>query len=96
MSVETLDGIPQIAKHEAWSYETEVRLVATVNKLVFGPKMGEITAIRIPFSYSKEFVANRVFDSPIADSFGKYHNSLLRGTVEWDLCSNCAAKDPTR
>lgn len=92
ISADAFGFISPIAKHEAWKYENEVRLVASVPKLALGIEEPEITAIRIPFSCSDGFADTRVFNSPIADSSGRYRDSLLHGTVEWNLCSNCPAK----
>ena len=86
-----LAGISHVAKHEAWSYEAEVRFVACVDKRALGDREAEITAVRVPFSYGESFVSERVFDSPMAEPPGSYRDSLLRGTVEWDLCGGCDA-----
>ena len=93
ITTEAFRFISPVAKHEAWKYENEVRLVATVRKLVLGAREPEITAIKVPFTHSKDFINSRVFNSPIADSSGMYRDSLLRGTVEWDLCSNCIVRN---
>lgn len=92
ISAEALGSITQIAKHEAWSYESEVRLVASISKLDLGRKASEITAIRMPFPISEKLLNERVFDSPVATSNGEYLDSTLQGTVDWNLCSQCKLK----
>lgn len=84
-----LTGMSQIVKHAAWSYETEVRLTATVSKLALDNKASKITAIRIPLVPDESFVRSRVFDSPVSDGNGDYCDSELLGTVAWDLCKDC-------
>lgn len=89
ISADNLESISQIAKHEAWSYETEVRLVAAIDKLTLAGNASKITAIKIPFQQSENLVKERVFDSPVASTRGEYRDSMLQGTVDWDLCSGC-------
>lgn len=84
--------IAQLAKHKSWSYENEVRLVASVNKLKLGTKWSRISFIKIPISVTNDFIANRVFDSPVSDEFGIFRDSELVGTVDWDLCAGCEYK----
>ena len=86
---EAFDGIKQIMKHQSWSYEEEVRLVATINTDDFENRASHIKCIKIPLEFSDAFVSGRVFDSPVADGFGAYCDSELRGTVIWNLCANC-------
>jgi hypothetical protein len=86
---EAFRGIEQITKHRSWSYEKEVRLVASVNKQSLGNKASKITAIRAPLKFTQKFVEERVFDSPVSDGHGKYLDSELQGTVDWNLCSDC-------
>lgn len=92
MSADAFQGIQQVAKHKAWSYEAEVRLIARVNKRMLGGKASKVSAIRIPFPCDEGFVSSRVFDSPVSDAEGKYRDSELRDTVQWDLCSRCPKK----
>lgn len=86
---QAFEGVKWLAKHEAWSYEKEVRLVATVSKLDLGVDVDRITSIRVPFSYSEDLLRTRVFDSPLSKSTGQYLDSSLKGTVSWDLCATC-------
>lgn len=92
ISSEAFQHIEQIAKHEAWAYEAEVRLVATVHKDALLGNVSDNFAIRVPISVSESFVRNRVFDSPVATTRGGFHDSALLGTVDWDLCSQCKFK----
>lgn len=92
MGIDALNGLTQIAKHRAWSYEAEVRFVATVSKLKLYVIEPNITAIKIPIEVSESFIDSRVFDSPVSDDGGEYRDSELRGTVEWDLCKDCARR----
>ena len=84
------NGIEQIAKHQSWSYENEVRLVATISKLDLAGKESHVKCVKIPIDFDDAFVAGRVFDSPVSDDEGNYRDSELRGTVDWNLCSGCA------
>lgn len=49
-----LDGTPprikQLVKHRSWSYENEVRLVATISKLDLEGKASRIKSIKIPLN----------------------------------------------
>ena len=83
------NGIEQIAKHQSWSYENEVRLVATISKLDLVGKASHVKCVKIPIDFDDAFVAGRVFDSPVSDNEGNYRDSELRGTVDWNLCSGC-------
>ena len=83
------NGIEQIAKHQSWSYENEVRLVATISKLDLVGKASHVKCVKIPIDFDDAFVAGRVFDSPVSDGGGNYRDSELRGTVDWNLCSGC-------
>lgn len=87
---EAFNGIEQIAKHQSWSYENEVRLVATISKLDLVGKASHAKCVKIPIDFDDAFVAGRVFDSPVSDDGGNYRDSELRGTVDWNLCSGCA------
>lgn len=89
ISADILESISPIAKHEAWSYEAEVRLVAAIDKLTLAGNASKITAIKIPFLQSEDLIKERVFDSPVASTRGEYCDSMLQGTVDWDLCSGC-------
>lgn len=83
------NGISQIAKHQSWSYESEVRLVATVSKLDLAGRASRVTCVKIPIGFGDDFVTDRIFDSPVSDGGGIYRDSELCGTVDWDLCSGC-------
>lgn len=89
ISSDTLVSISPIAKHEAWSYESEVRLVAAIDKRYLAGDASKITAIKIPFQQPENLIKGRVFDSPVASTRGEYRDSMLQGTVDWDLCSTC-------
>lgn len=89
MSGRAFNGIEQIAKHQSWSYENEVRLVATISKLDLVGKASHVKCVKIPIDFDDAFVAGRVFDSPVSDGGGNYRDSELRGTVDWNLCSGC-------
>lgn len=89
MDGRAFNGIEQIAKHQSWSYENEVRLVATISKLDLVGKASHVKCIKIPIDFDDAFVAGRVFDSPVSDDGGHYRDSELRGTVDWNLCSGC-------
>lgn len=93
ISRRTLDGIDEIAKHTSWSYEQEVRLVARVRRDLLGGNDSRITCVRVPLELADDFVANRVYDSPVSDSNGLYRSSELRDTVAWDLCRGCVLKE---
>lgn len=90
MDGRAFNGIEQIAKHQSWSYENEVRLVATISKLDLVGKASHVKCVKIPIDFDDAFVAGRVFDSPVSDDEGNYRDSELRGTVDWNLCSGCA------
>lgn len=87
MNCRAFNGIEQIAKHQSWSYENEVRLVATISKLDLVGKASHVKCVKIPIDFDDAFVAGRVFDSPVSDGGGNYRDSELRGTVDWNLCS---------
>ena len=89
MSGRAFNGIEQIAKHQSWSYENEVRLVATIDKLDLVGKVSHVKCVKIPIDFDDAFVAGRVFDSPVSDNEGNCRDSELRGTVDWNLCSGC-------
>lgn len=89
MSGRAFNGIGQIAKHQSWSYENEVRLVATIDKLDLVGKVSHVKCVKIPIDFDDAFVTGRVFDSPVSDNEGNYRDSELRGTVDWNLCSGC-------
>lgn len=89
MNCRAFNGIEQIAKHQSWSYENEVRLVATISKLDLVGKASHVKCVKIPIDFDDAFVAGRVFDSPVSDGGGNYRDSELRGTVDWNLCSGC-------
>lgn len=86
------NGIEQVAKHRSWSYENEVRLVATISKQDLEGRASYITCIKIPLNINEEFIKNRVFDSPISNGRGNHRDSELCGTVNWDLCAKCNRK----
>lgn len=83
------DGIAEITKHRSWSYEEEVRLVATVSRLDLGGRPSDITCIKIPIAVEEDFVSKHVFDSPACGDGGMYLESELYGTVDWNLCAGC-------
>lgn len=89
MDGRAFNGIEQIAKHQSWSYENEVRLVATISKLDLVGKASHVKCVKIPIDFDDAFVAGRVFDSPVSDGGGNYRDGELRGTVDWNLCSGC-------
>ena len=89
MDGRAFNGIEQIAKHQSWSYENEVRLVATISKLDLVGKASHVKCVKIPIDFDDAFVVSRVFDSPVSDNEGNYRDSELRGTVDWNLCSGC-------
>ena len=89
MDGRAFNGIEQIAKHQSWSYENKVRLVATISKLDLVGKASHVKCVKIPIDFDDAFVAGRVFDSPVSDGGGNYRDSELRGTVDWNLCSGC-------
>ena len=95
ISRRALDGIDEITKHTSWSYEQEVRLVALVHKDRLGSIESRIKCVRVPLELSDDFIASRVYDSPVSDDLGMYRDSELRRTVEWDLCRGCALKSGT-
>lgn len=89
VSNRVFNGIGQIAKHQSWSYENEVRLVVTISKCYLEDKTSRAKCVKIPIDFDDAFVAGRAFDSPVSDDGGSYRDSELRGTVDWDLCSGC-------
>ena len=91
ISERTFQWIRPITKHEAWSYESEVRFIAQVDKSILGEKCPEISAIRIPLTFDEDF-SEKIFDSPVSDGKGVYCASALRGTVDWDLCFGCPVR----
>lgn len=84
-----LDGIQQVTKHDSWSYEKEVRLVARIDKISLHGKGSRATCVRIPLRLPEDFCDTRVYDSPVSDGAGGHLDSHLLGTVEWDLCDGC-------
>lgn len=91
VSDRTFQGLKPFTKHASWSYEKEVRWVATVDTSLLGAHPRGITCIRMPLDLGDDFEENRVFSSPIARN-PSFRDSALRGTVEWDLCQGCAYK----
>ena len=89
ISRRALSGIEEIAKHDSWAYEREVRLVAKVSMLELTGRQSGIQCIRLPLELSDDFINNRVYDSPVSDNKGRFLDSALRGTIEWNLCSGC-------
>ncbi|WP_165173973.1 DUF2971 domain-containing protein [Adlercreutzia sp. ZJ242] len=89
---EAFYGMEQITKHKSWSYEAEVRLVATVGKSALGNKASKITSIKVPLRLDDGLKSERVFDSPVSDGNGEYLDSELLGTIDWDFCSGCKLK----
>lgn len=82
-----------LSKHESWSFEQEVRFVATINRDALGRHPSRIKCIRIPLQFEDNFEDERVFSSPISDE-GSFRDSELSGTVDWDLCRGCSFKRP--
>lgn len=89
---EAFSKIIQSTKHKSWSYENEVRLVASIDKLRLGSDSSKTHYLKVPISLSKDFIVNRVFDSPTSDRNERFRNSDLTGTVDWDLCASCGYK----
>lgn len=85
-------GLHQIAKHKSWSYETEVRLVGSVCKLLLGRNADQCRFLKIPMNLNERFISSRIFDSPASDGRGHFRQSKLFGTVEWNLCGECKLK----
>lgn len=92
MSLKALRGIDAITKHASWSYEQEVRLVARVDTPLLGGHASHITCVKVPLEFTDDFVAKRVYDSPVSDGKGTYLDSKLCQTVDWDLCRGCTLK----
>lgn len=82
-----------LSKHESWSFEQEVRFVASINRDALGKHPSRIKCIRIPLQLEDNFEDERVFSSPISDG-GSFRDSELSGTVDWDLCKGCSYKRP--
>ena len=82
------NGMQAISKHASWSYEREVRLIATVKKEALGPHPLKVKCMKLPLKLSDDFTKNRVFSSPIARE-SLYRDSELTGTVDWDYCAGC-------
>lgn len=89
LDAKAFNGMGHVAKHRSWSYENEVRLVATISKLNLGGKASRVACVKIPIDFDSSFVKERVFDSPVSDGKGGYRDSELRGTVDWNLCFGC-------
>ena len=89
LSTDIFPSIKQLVKHRSWSYENEVRLVATISKLDLEGNASRIKCIKIPLDLDRMFIENRFFDSPVSDDGGCFRESELSGTVEWNLCSSC-------
>lgn len=83
------DAIAQIAKHRSWSYENEVRLIATIDKRFLHQKATGVQCVKIPLNLDSAFVNTKVFDSPTSDGDGCFCDSELTQTVDWSLCAGC-------
>lgn len=86
-------GLHQISKHKSWSYESEVRLVATVNKQLLQNKAEDIQVIRVPLDLDDVIRNRRIYNSPISNNQKRFRKSMLFGTVDWNLCGKCSLKD---
>lgn len=84
VSDRTFESLKPFSKHVSWSYENEVRWVATVDVDLLGRHPHEVTCMRVPLDLGNDFEEARVFSSPVATD-SPFRDSELRGTVEWDL-----------
>ncbi len=83
-----LDNLGPFVKHESWSYEQEVRMVATVDKRLLDNRASSYSCMRLPLVIPRDYPNGRIYNSPVSDS-ALYCDSNLVGTVEWDLCNGC-------
>ncbi len=83
-----LDNLGPFVKHESWSYEQEVRMVATVDKRLLDNRASSYKCMRLPLVIPRDYPNRRIYNSPVSDS-SLYCDSNLVGTVEWDLCNGC-------
>ena len=87
-----LDNLGPFVKHESWSYEQEVRMVATVDKRLLDNRASSYKCMRLPLVIPRDYPNRRIYNSPVSDS-PLYCDSNLVGTVEWDLCNGCRYRD---
>lgn len=80
-----------LSKHDSWSFEQEVRFIASINIDLLGKHRSKIKCIKIPLQFEDNFEDERVFSSPISNE-GSFRDSELSGTVDWDLCKGCSYK----
>lgn len=83
-----LDNLGPFVKHESWSYEQEVRMVATVDKRLLDNRASSYKCMRLPLGIPRDYPNRRIYSSPVSDS-ALFCDSNLVGTVEWDLCNGC-------
>ena len=83
-----LDNLGPFVKHESWSYEQEVRMVATVDKRLLDNRASSYKCMRLPLGIPRDYPNRRIYNSPVSDS-ALFCDSNLVGTVEWDLCNGC-------
>ena len=85
------DNFGPFTKHESWSYEQEVRLIATVDKISLGNRASVFHCMKLPLRLSNDYTTSRTFNSPTS-SLSDFCDSELVGTVDWDLCNGCKYK----
>lgn len=83
-----LNNLGPFVKHESWSYEQEVRMVATVDKRLLDNRASSYKCMRLPLGIPRDYPNRRIYNSPVSDS-ALFCDSNLVGTVEWDLCNGC-------
>ena len=83
-----LDNLGPFVKHESWSYEQEVRMVATVDKRLLDNRASSYKCMRLPLGIPRDYPNRRIYNSPVSDS-ALFCDSNLVGTVKWDLCNGC-------
>lgn len=75
-------------KHEAWAYEQEVRMVATVEGRLLDNSASEFECMKLPIDIPEDYLKQRIINSPTSNA-GLYRDSSLVDTVDWDLCCGC-------
>lgn len=93
---EAVGALGHITKHASWSYEKEVRLVASIDRLSLGADFDRVACVKVPLALDNEYVRERVYDSPVASAPLGYRKSILSGTVDWDLCKGCDHREASR
>lgn len=83
-----LDNLGPFVKHESWTYEREVRMVATVDKRLLDNRASSYKCMRLPLGIPRDYSNRWIFNSPVPDS-SLFCDGNLVGTVEWDLCIGC-------